>query len=136
MHDIGKIGITEELLLKPSKLTDEEFKEVKKHTEKGYRILQASGELSHIARCVLTHHERYDGGGYPLGLKGEEIPLMARIINLVDSYDAMTSNRGYNKVKSKKEAIEEIKKCRETQFDPIITDLFIDILEKEVGVYE
>lgn len=131
LHDIGKIGVSEEILLKTSKLTDSEFKEIKTHTERGYRILQASGELSHIARSVLTHHERYDGGGYPLGLKGDEIPIMARIVNIVDSYDAMISDRGYNKVKSKEEAILEIIRCRGGQFDPKIADLFVNILENE-----
>ncbi len=131
LHDIGKIGISEEILLKPKKLNEAEFREIKTHTEKGYRILNASGELSHIARGVLTHHERYDGTGYPLGLKGEEIPINARIVNVVDSYDAMTSYRGYNKVKTKKEAIEEIIRCKSTQFDPEIADIFIDILRNE-----
>ena len=131
LHDIGKIGVSEELLLKPQKLTEEEFNEIKSHTEKGYRILQASGELSHVARGVLTHHERYDGKGYPLGLKGEEIPIMARIVNIVDSYDAMTTDRGYNEVKTKKEAYEEIELCKGKQFDPMIADIFIDILKYE-----
>lgn len=130
LHDIGKIGISETVLLKKGKLSEEEFEEIKTHTEKGYRILQASNELSNVARGVLTHHERYDGGGYPLGLKGEEIPIMARIVNVVDSYDAMITDRGYNKVKTKEEAIEEIEKCRGKQFDPNIADIFINILKK------
>lgn len=131
LHDIGKIGISEDILLKLDKLTKDEFKIIKTHTEKGYRILQASGELSHIARSVLTHHEKYDGTGYPLGISGEDIPIMARIVNVVDSYDAMTSDRGYNKVKTKLEAIDEIKNCINTQFDPNIADIFIDILKNE-----
>lgn len=130
LHDIGKIGISETVLLKKGKLSEEEFEEIKTHTEKGYRILQASNELSNVARGVLTHHERYDGGGYPLGLKGEEIPIMARIVNVVDSYDAMITDRGYNKVKTKEEAIEEIEKCKGKQFDPNIADIFINILKK------
>ncbi|SCJ36274.1 Cyclic di-GMP phosphodiesterase response regulator RpfG [uncultured Clostridium sp.] len=130
LHDIGKIGISETVLLKKGKLSEEEFEEIKTHTEKGYRILQASNELSNVARGVLTHHERYDGGGYPLGLKGKEIPIMARIVNVVDSYDAMITDRGYNKVKTKEEAIEEIEKCRGKQFDPNIADIFINILKK------
>lgn len=130
LHDIGKIGIGETVLLKKGKLSEEEFEEIKTHTEKGYRILQASNELSNVARGVLTHHERYDGGGYPLGLKGEEIPIMARIVNVVDSYDAMITDRGYNKVKTKEEAIKEIEKCKGKQFDPNIADIFINILKK------
>lgn len=131
LHDIGKIGISEEILLKPGKLTKEEYDIIKTHTEKGYRILQASGELSYVSKGVLAHHERYDGLGYPLGLSKEEIPITSRIVNIVDSYDAMTSDRGYNAVKTKSEAIEEIKRCSGTQFDPNIAKIFIEILESE-----
>ena len=130
-HDIGKIGISEDILMKKGKLTELEFEIVKTHTEKGYRILKASGELSHIAKGVLSHHERYDGRGYPLGIEGKQIPLTSRIVNIVDSYDAMVSDRGYNKVKSKKEAIKEIKICKGTQFDPYLAEVFIDILKNE-----
>ncbi|WP_042277728.1 sensor domain-containing diguanylate cyclase/phosphohydrolase [[Clostridium] dakarense] len=133
LHDIGKIGISEEILLKPEKLTKEEYDIIKTHTEKGYRILQASGELSHVSKGVLAHHERYDGLGYPLGLSKEEIPITSRIVNIVDSYDAMISDRGYNTVKTKSEAIEEIKRCSGTQFDPNIAKIFIEILENEEG---
>lgn len=132
LHDIGKIGISEEILLKTDKLSNEEFAEIKTHAEKGYRILHASRELSHIARNVLTHHERYDGRGYPLGLKRDEIPIMARIVNIVDSYDAMTSIRGYNVVKTKEEAIDEIERCTGYQFDPQIAEIFLDILKNEL----
>ena len=131
LHDIGKIGVSEDILLKKEALNEEEFKEMKTHTEKGYRILQASNELTHVARGVLTHHERYDGTGYPLGLKGEEIPRMTRIVNIVDLYDAMITNRGYNQVKAKHNAIAEIKRCKGRQFDPHISDIFINILENE-----
>ena len=131
LHDIGKIGISEEILLKKGKLTEDEFNIIKSHTEKGYRILQTSSELSHVAIGILAHHERYDGKGYTLGLRGEEIPIMARIVNIVDSYDAMTNDRGYNIVKNKEDAIKEMMYCRGTQFDPKITDIFIDIISKE-----
>lgn len=131
LHDIGKIGISDNILLNRGKLTDEEFRIMKTHTEKGYRILQASNELSHVARSVLTHHERYDGNGYPLGLKEGEIPIMARIVSVVDSYDAMITDNGYNQIKSKKEAIDEIKRCKGKQFDPEIADIFIEILENK-----
>lgn len=131
LHDIGKIGISEEILFKPGKLTKKEYDVIKTHTEKGYRILRASGELSHISKGVLAHHERYDGLGYPLGLSKEEIPITSRIVNIVDSYDAMTRDRGYNTVKTKPEAIEEIKRCSGKQFDPNIAKIFIDILERE-----
>lgn len=131
LHDIGKIGISEEILLKPDKLTIEEYEIMKSHTEKGFRIVQASSELIHVARGVLTHHERWDGNGYPLGLKGQEIPLLSRIVSVVDSYDAMTNDRIYKKAISKKDAINELQKNSGTQFDPDIVKVFIDILNRE-----
>ena len=97
LHDIGKIGVSERILLKPGPLTEEEYEIMKTHSEKGYRIVMASSELKNIAESVLYHHERWDGKGYPIGLKGEEIPLLARIINVCDSYDVMTNTIVYNK---------------------------------------
>lgn len=126
LHDIGKIAINEDILLKKGRLTDEEFEIMKSHTEKGYRIVHASGNLENVAKCVLMHHERYDGHGYPLGLKGQAIPLIARIINIADSYDVMTHARVYKEPISKEEAIEEIKRCSGTQFDPNIAEIFIN----------
>ncbi|MGL6107108.1 HD domain-containing phosphohydrolase [Romboutsia sp.] len=132
LHDIGKIGINEEILLKPSKLTKEEFEIMKMHTEKGYRIINASSELHNVAKCVLTHHERWDGTGYPLGLKGEEIPIISRIINLVDSYDVMTNNIIYKKALDKKDAIKELEKCSGTQFDPRLVKYFVEYLKNYI----
>lgn len=129
LHDIGKIAVNEDILLKSGKLTKEEFEIMKTHTEKGYRIINASSELGNVAKSVLTHHERWDGSGYPLGLKGEEIPLMARIINIVDSYDVMTNDRIYKKAIGKDEAIKELKRCSGTQFDPKIVEYFIDYIQ-------
>lgn len=131
LHDIGKIGIHEEILLKPTALTPEEFEIMKGHTEKGYRIIQASSELVNVAKVVLTHHERWDGKGYPLGLKGEEIPLLARIISVVDAYDVMTHDRIYQQAITQKQAIREIKACAGNQFDPAIVEIFITLLEEE-----
>jgi HD-GYP domain-containing protein (c-di-GMP phosphodiesterase class II) len=131
LHDIGKIGVNEEILLKPGKLTKEEFEIMKTHTEKGYRIINASSELGNVAKCVLTHHEKWDGTGYPLGLAEEEIPLMARIINVVDSYDVMTTDRIYKKAMDKEEAVKELKRCCGTQFDPEIVRCFIDYIENK-----
>ncbi|SFC56934.1 sensor domain-containing diguanylate cyclase/phosphohydrolase [Clostridium uliginosum] len=130
LHDIGKIGISEEILLKPSRLTNEEFEIIKTHTEKGYRIVKASNKLNSIAKGVLTHHERWDGKGYPLKLKGKAIPLVARIINVADSYDVMTNDRVYKKAVSKELAIKELKNCSGSQFDSEIVNLFIEYLEE------
>lgn len=131
LHDIGKIGVNEDILLKPGKLTKEEFEIMKTHTEKGYRIINASSELGNVAKCVLTHHEKWDGNGYPLGLAGEEIPLMARIINVADSYDVMTNDRVYKKAICKEDAIKELKRCSGTQFDPQIVKCFTDYLKNK-----
>ncbi len=130
LHDIGKIGISEEILLKPSKLTDDEFETIKTHTEKGYRIVKASNQLDGVARGVLTHHERWDGNGYPLKLKGEEIPLVARIVSVADSYDVMTHDRVYKKAMSMEDAVEELKICSGRHFDPEIVSIFIEYLEE------
>ncbi|WP_394879403.1 HD domain-containing phosphohydrolase [Clostridium perfringens] len=127
LHDIGKVGIPEEILSKPGKLKKEEYEIIKTHAEKGYRIAMFNPEFEKIAPCILAHHERYDGTGYPLGLKGDEIPLLARIINVVDSYDAMTNKRVYKKSLSAEEAKKEFKKNSGTQFDPIIVEKFLEL---------
>ncbi|MGV8907322.1 MAG: HD domain-containing phosphohydrolase [Acetobacterium sp.] len=125
LHDIGKIGIDQELLLKPGKLTVKEYEVMKTHSEKGYHIIKASSELQNVALGVLYHHERWDGTGYPMGLKGKEIPLFARIIALADAYDVMTHERSYKKSINHEEAIDEIKRCSGTQFDPKIVEVFL-----------
>lgn len=125
LHDIGKIGISDTILKKPGKLNDEEWVEMKKHPSIGYRIAMSTPELSHIAEYILHHHERWDGSGYPEGLKGEEIPLLSRILAVVDAFDAMTEDRSYRKAMSKEAAIEEIKNNIGKQFDPYIAQLFI-----------
>ncbi|WP_042274875.1 sensor domain-containing diguanylate cyclase/phosphohydrolase [[Clostridium] dakarense] len=129
LHDIGKIGIPDDILLKPGKLTDSEYKTIKTHTEKGYRIAKSNYEIAHIAKCILSHHERWDGRGYPLGLKGEEIPYLARLVCVIDSYDAMTSSRPYKDKISNKKACEEIKRCSGSQFDPNIVKIFLEEFE-------
>lgn len=130
LHDIGKIAINEEILLKSGNLTDEEFEIAKTHAEKGYRILKASSQLDNVAKGVLTHHERWDGKGYPIGLQGKNIPLTARIVSIADAYDAMTGNNIYKKILSKKEAIEELERCAGKQFDPDIVKLFVKYLRE------
>ncbi|MGL5353212.1 MAG: diguanylate cyclase, partial [Clostridium sp.] len=128
LHDIGKIGISEEILLKEGKLSEEEFEIIKTHTEKGYRIIKAASELKDVAQGVLYHHERWDGAGYPMGLKGEEIPLYSRIISIVDAFDVMTNDRVYKKGIDKRSAIEELRACSGTQFDPNIVDIFVECI--------
>jgi HD-GYP domain-containing protein (c-di-GMP phosphodiesterase class II) len=110
------------------KLSKNEWEIMKKHSEIGYRIAMSSPELEPIAEYILAHHERWDGNGYPQGLKGEEIPLLSRILAVVDSYDAMTEDRVYRKAMTHQAAIEEIKKNAGTQFDPNIAQIFIDSL--------
>jgi HD-GYP domain-containing protein (c-di-GMP phosphodiesterase class II) len=126
VHDIGKIGIDENILNKAGKLTDDEWKEMKKHPEIGWRILSTANEFSEIATYVFHHHEKWDGSGYPNGIKGKEIPIEARIIQVADSYDAMTGDRSYRKPFSKEEAIEELLRCSGAQFDPDIIEVFVN----------
>lgn len=130
LHDIGKIGIPDSILNKATKLTDEEYEIIKKHTTIGGEILRDIHMIPFVEEGALYHHERYDGTGYPKGLKGEEIPIIARILCIADSYDAITSDRIYRKKKSKEEAIKEISRCLGTQFDPIIGKIFIDMLRE------
>lgn len=129
LHDIGKVGIDDRILNKPGKLSDKEWAVMKKHPEIGYRIAMASPELESIAEYILSHHERWDGQGYPQGLKGEEIPLLSRILAVSDSYDAMTEDRVYRKALTKEAAIAEIRKNAGTQFDPDIARLFIESIQ-------
>ena len=126
MHDIGKIGIDEEILNSSRKLNDDEWQEMKKHSEIGYRILSSVNEFSEIANYILEHEEKWDGSGYPKGLKGEEISLQARIISIADSFDAMTSVRTYSGALSEAEALREIIRCAGSQFDPVITRVFVE----------
>ncbi len=125
LHDIGKIAIPENLLNKPGKLTPEEFEEITKHPEIGYRILCSANEMTEIAEYVLCHHERWDGKGYPRRLKGESIPLQARMIAIADTYDAMTSLRSYRSPVSEEVAAREIINNAGTQFDPELAKRFV-----------
>lgn len=125
IHDIGKIGVDERILNKPGSLTVEERARIERHPEIGWRLLSSTDEFSELAKYVLSHHENWDGTGYPNGLKGEAIPLEARIISVADTYDAMTSERSYRKKMSRDEAVKELTRCSGTQFDPMIVDVFI-----------
>ena len=130
MHDIGKIGIRDNVLNKPGRLTAEEYEEIKKHSEVGYRIISEIKFLVKGAEIVRHHHERFDGTGYPLGLAGENIPLGARIVAVADAFDAMTTERPYKNAMPEKEAIEELQRCSGTQFDPTVVQAFIRCLER------
>lgn len=127
LHDIGKIAIPEKILLKPGKLTNEEYEVIKTHPELGEKLVLGIEKLKLVSNWLKSHHERFDGRGYPEGLVGEQIPISARIIALADTYDAMTSSRAYRQALSHEEAIDEIKRCSGSQFDPNLAELFITI---------
>jgi diguanylate cyclase (GGDEF)-like protein len=131
LHDIGKIAIREKLLNKKGRLTTEEYEEIKRHPESGYQILKSVDAYSSIAEDILSHHERYDGLGYPKGLKGKEIPLVARIISIADAYDAMVSDRSYRMGMTQEAALKEIIDHAGTQFDPIISEIFVAMMKEE-----
>lgn len=131
LHDIGKIGIPDEVLNKPGRLTEEQFAIIKQHPVIGYGIVSKVKSFSAITDIVRFHHERFDGKGYPDGLKGFKIPLGARIVAVADSFDAMTAPRIYRQCFTPAEALEEIRRCRGTQFDPEVADCFIAIMEKD-----
>lgn len=131
LHDIGKIAIEENILNKPGKLSEQERNDIKRHPDIGYRILTSSYDMLELSDGILSHHERWDGAGYPKGLKGEAIPMVARIIALADSYDAMTSERPYRKALSEEIVLAEIRNNAGTQFDPEIARIFIEkVLDK------
>ncbi|HET9326741.1 MAG TPA: HD domain-containing phosphohydrolase [Candidatus Eisenbacteria bacterium] len=129
LHDIGKIGIREELLSKPTKLTDEEQTELRKHVEYGAAIVAPMRFAGDVAPIILSHHEHWDGSGYPYGLRGEQIPLGARIISVVDAYDAMTSDRPYRRSLGDDEAVRRLKAGSGIQWDPAVVDVFLSLLE-------
>ncbi len=129
-HDLGKVSIPDKILNKAGKLNDREWEEIQQHSEKGYRIARSSPEIARIADLILKHHERWDGTGYPLGLAGEEIPIECRILNIVDSFDVMTNKRPYAEVRSRENALEEIKDNAGTRYDPTLVKDFISIFNE------
>lgn len=130
LHDIGKVAIPEHIIEKPGKLTEEEWEIIKQHPEIGYRIASSSQDLLGIADGILSHHERWDGFGYPNGLAGEEIPLISRILGIVDSFDVMVNGRPYKEAMSVKDALDEISRCAGSQFDPSLADVFIAVMSE------
>lgn len=129
LHDVGKIGVPDAILNKPARLTDEEYERIKEHAVIGARIVQSVGALQGVVPIIRHHQERYDGSGYPDGLKGDGIPLGARIISVVDAYGAMTEDRVYRKAPGHQVAISELKRFAGKQFDPFIAEAFIRLLE-------
>lgn len=129
LHDIGKIGVQDDILRKQAPLNREEFLLMEEHTNNGAAILRHVRSLERIIPGVLNHHEKYDGSGYPQHLLGEQIPFTARIIAVADTYDAMTTDRPYRKALSEETALNELRRCRGTQFDPVVVDAFIATME-------
>ena len=131
LHDVGKIGIPVDIINKPGKLTDEEYDLIKIHPVTGYHILKDISEHYDVAVAAKYHHERYDGKGYPNGLVGDNIPEMARILAVADSYDAMTSNRSYRKGLPQSVVRSEIEKGKGTQFDAVVADIMLQMIDED-----
>ncbi|MDY3250163.1 MAG: HD domain-containing protein, partial [Candidatus Choladocola sp.] len=129
LHDIGKIGIREDILNKPGRLTEEEYDIMKTHVENSIGIIRHLPSLDYVIPAVLSHHERYDGNGYPRGIAGEDIPLMGRILCVVDSFDAMVSRRSYKRPMSVEEAMNVLEKQKGRQFDPKLVEIFVDMIK-------
>ncbi len=130
LHDIGKIGVPDTLLQRPGKLTPDEMEIVREHPQLGASMIRMLGEMHPIVPLILHHHEAYDGSGYPDGIKGDQIPLISRIIAVADSYDAMTSDRPYRERRRKEEAIDELRICSGTKLDPEVVAAFLNVLEE------
>jgi HD-GYP domain-containing protein (c-di-GMP phosphodiesterase class II) len=128
LHDIGKVALPETILLKESKLTEKDWGIIKRHPGIGFNIAQSSAQINHVAKFILACHENWDGSGYPQGLAGEAIPIVSRIMFISDAYDVMTNARIYKKAMSQDNAIEELKRCAGTQFDPVLVNKFVEII--------
>ncbi|TMB94398.1 MAG: diguanylate cyclase [Chloroflexi bacterium] len=133
LHDIGKIGVADSILRKSAALDAEEWKDMRRHSELGYEILKGIDFLKDAAEIVYAHHERFDGGGYPRGLSGEEIPLGARLFSIVDAYDAMTSRRPYRSAGTRESACQEIERNVGTQFDPTLVEAFLKVIRRSAA---
>jgi HD-GYP domain-containing protein (c-di-GMP phosphodiesterase class II) len=130
LHDVGKIGIPDRILRKPGSLSEDEFEIVKQHVSLGELIIKEIPNLLDVLAAVSSHHERYDGRGYPRGLKGEDIPLLGRILAVADAYSAMTTDRPYRKALTPIEARKELKRAAGTQLDPHVVTTFLSILDR------
>lgn len=130
MHDIGKVGIDSKIFEKEGKLTEEEWLAIKRHSETGYRIMSSVNQYASMADYILSHHEKWDGSGYPAGMKKDSIPIESRIISIADAYHAMTQNRSYRNAMTSEEALEEIQNCKGSHFDPYIADVFIEMIKE------
>lgn len=135
LHDIGKVGIDDYILRKPGPLDSAEWEQMRKHVEIGYRIALSSPEIAPIARAILFHHEWWNGSGYPEGLHGKAIPLISRILAIVDAYDVMTHNRPYKPAMSESDAVDELQRCAGTQFDPFLVEQFIAMVSEQPAPY-
>jgi putative two-component system response regulator len=133
LHDVGKIGIQDAIINKTGRLTDQEYAEIKTHPVVGYEILRNIEDYPELMVGARWHHERYDGGGYPDGLAGEDIPEVARIIAVADTYDAMTSNRSYRKALSQETVRVEIENCKGSQFDPRFADVMLEMIDEDTS---
>ncbi|MBC7335258.1 MAG: diguanylate cyclase, partial [Clostridia bacterium] len=133
VHDIGKLGVPDQIIFKSGKLSAEERREIQRHPEIGYRIALSSPDLAPVAELILQHHEHWDGQGYPRGLRGEEIHLLSRILAVVDAYEAMTTDRPYRRALSHEEAVAELKRCAGKQFDPDLVRIFVRLVAGKEG---
>ena len=132
LHDVGKIGIPDHILKKPASLTSEEWKVMRTHVDKGAKILEPLSDFKEVAEIVRCHHENYDGTGYPRGLKGNQIPMEARIVSVVDAFHAIVSSRCYREGRPMEVAFQELKRCAGTQFDPQVVEAFIQASKKQL----
>jgi HD-GYP domain-containing protein (c-di-GMP phosphodiesterase class II) len=133
IHDVGKIGIPDVILLKPDKLTDDEYTIMKNHSSLGEEIINRFDILTNEGKITRHHHERFDGRGYPDGLAGQDIPYCSRMIAVCDTYDAMVSDRPYRKGLSQEETLAEIERCKNKQFDPEIAEYFVEMIKNGYG---
>jgi|GEM_PF-3338172 HD-GYP domain-containing protein (c-di-GMP phosphodiesterase class II) len=131
LHDVGKLGVSDAVISKQSPLTAMDWEDIKRHAAIGYALIRPIGGISELADLILSHHERWDGKGYPQGLKGEEIPLFSRILTLADSVDAMISERFYRKALSPPQVVAEIASCSGSQFDPTVVEAFFDMIRED-----